>query len=85
MSALEKILSLFPNPIGPSSGELLDQAEDIGTVELSDWCGTKRACITVGKYGEARIQIWGNGATTRQALREAIDKARLMLNQLGSV
>ena len=83
MSAMDKVLDLFPVPMGPTSGELLDQAEAIGGVELSDWCGTKRACITVGKYGNARLQIWGEGTTTRQALREAIDKSTLVLKQLG--
>jgi len=82
MNLLQRILDI--SPARPESGmDLLEIAESIGTVEVSDHFGHKRASIAIGQWGVQQLRVWGDGITTKQALAVAIGKAQLLLSKLG--
>ena len=79
MNALQKFVQVL-RPGG--AGDALEAAEALGDVKLDDWFGTRKACITIGDYGDVQLKVWGTATTSKGALQEATTKAQVIVSAL---
>lgn len=69
--ALRQLLGIDATP--PSNP--IELAEQLGELEIQTWFQKPHACITIGKYLDLQLRVWGVGETVTEAVEAALMKA----------
>lgn len=72
---MNSLIEVFKDKL--TSTHPLEVLEDMGEVKTdTSFRGGYEVCVSLGKYGDVYLKIWGHGRTTTQAARDCLDRVQ---------